>query len=321
MTSRATWITVCGSVAALAAAPAIGQAIQFQILQPASTLSTRGRHVIEWQDRGPIVAEPPTAITWYSATRPDGEDRRRIVTLYQETLGEGFRANWQPEGLFDLGWMVKRDRDRRSVLSNRDPAAGSCFLRNPPVGEDNLVLSVLARPNTLNASFSVGLRSRPRLPGYEIRTSLNTVTLQRAGEPLASWRCFGVRPLEWYWYELGVRTIRKREVEIRVRILDERQERCVAGIPPLTDRPPTREHLTGGTVSLTGPAEFAEVYLDPWHSRWTDARLDRVEWNTTGIPDGHYYLMATLCDGRKPPRTVTSDFQVEVRNSERANIP
>jgi hypothetical protein len=71
-------------------------------------------------------------------------------------------------------------------------------------------------------------------------------------------------------------------------------------------------------VYLTGPAHYAEVYVDPWEARWLDDRKNQFVWNTESVPDGDYYLIAELSDGRKAPERIVSDFQVQVRNRAQA---
>ncbi|HEU4752462.1 MAG TPA: hypothetical protein VFU47_05080, partial [Armatimonadota bacterium] len=67
------------------------------------------------------------------------------------------------------------------------------------------------------------------------------------------------------------------------------------------------------SVSLTGPAEFAEIYMDPWSARWCDDSDNTVRWNTSVVPDGDYFLVAELSDGRTIT-TEVSRYQVQVRN-------
>jgi hypothetical protein len=65
---------------------------------------------------------------------------------------------------------------------------------------------------------------------------------------------------------------------------------------------------------LSGTADFGEIYVDPWAARWTDDAKDEVKWNSVGVPDGDYYLIAELSDGRTPPRLEITSYQVQVRS-------
>jgi hypothetical protein len=134
--------------------------------------------------------------------------------------------------------------------------------------------------------------------------------------PGAERRALGLNPSRWYWYEIGVhKKPRLPLVEIRVRVYDDKREHVVVEFDPLYCR--IQPGGDKGFLQLTGPAKFAEVYVDPWWSRWTDDRRNDVIWNTEVVPDGDYYLIAEVNDG-KTVQFITSDYQVQVRNAAQA---
>jgi len=302
----------------LAALPARSQLSAFRIPQPASTLAVGGRYTVNWDDRFFNELDPGCvySVTWfYSATRA-GDDRRRLNTGFRDDFTTGFRANWKPEGEFLFDWDVNRDpRERRSYLV-APKVAGPAVSRDlfPP----NMVLSVLVRPYGVRNEFAIGLRRQPNERAYELRNQGDTIRLMQSGRVLAERRLLRVAPHEWYWYEIGCYTARRtREVEVRVRVFDARREKVLVNFDPVYDRPAGGLDR-GGLIYLTGPAHYAEVYVDPWEARWVDDRRNQLVWNTEGVPDGDYYLIAEVSDGRKPPERIVSDFQVQVRNRAQA---
>jgi hypothetical protein len=302
----------------LAAAPARSQLHAFRIPQPASTLAVGGRYLVQWDDRFLNELDPGCvySVTWYYSASRSGEERRRAITAFKDDFSNGFRANWKPEGEFLFDWDVNKDpRDRRSYLV-APKVAGPAVSRD--LFQPNAVLSVLVRPYGVRNEFAVGLRRQPNERAYELRNNGDTVRLVQSGRVLAERRLLRVVPSEWYWYEIGCYTARRtREVEIRVRVFDARREKVLVNFDPVYDRP-TGGLDKGGLVYLTGPAHYAEVYVDPWEARWLDDRKNQFVWNTESVPDGDYYLIAELSDGRKAPERIVSDFQVQVRNRAQA---
>jgi hypothetical protein len=302
------------------AAPAGAQLRSFDLPAPPSTRAAAGRFTIRWEDRfGDLFPNCLYSITWYYASSPAGEDRKRIVTEFRDDFSGGLRVNWEPQGLFPFDWEVRQERGtgRRFLAA---PRQGGPAVSRADFSRD-VVLSVLMRPVGIAPEFSIGLRVQPNGRAYEVTTKEDVLRLTQAGRGILGGeaRLRGrVSPLEWCWYEIGIQTRRNRDVEIRVRVFDARRERVLAGLEtPLFDRP--LGGLDGkGLISLTGPAHFAEVYVDPWSARWADDRRNFLVWNTEEVPDGDYYVVAEICDGKRPPVLVASKYQVQVRNRETA---
>src|SRR5207244_554208 len=108
----------------------------------------------------------------------------------------------------------------------------------------------------------------------------------------------------WYWYELGVRN-QKRDVEVRAQVLDEKR-RVVAAFGSVLDPRPGRACLIGGPIALWGPAEFGDVYADPWEARWVDDPANCFTWKPVDGQTGPYYLVAEVAEPRLQPAVVVS---------------
>lgn len=303
-----------GLLAGLSALPARSQVgtLHFRFQTPASLRAAGGFHTVTWDDVPAGGLDPGLfSITWYYTRLADGADRRRITTEFHDDFSEGLRKNWRPEGPFDFDWRLARDRDRkdrRDVL--RGPAqSGPCMSLKSVSGD--AVVSVLVRPEGLRSEFGIGVRMQSENRGFELRSEGNLVRLFRSREELEPAQTIrNLTPGAWYWYELGIRSV-KDEVTLRVRIYDEQRERVIASFSR-DCRARARALQTGGVVALWGPADFAEVYIDPWETRWVDDSRNRLRWNTADVPPGRYFLAAELSSGKRAPRLLVSEYQVEV---------
>lgn len=305
---------------ALPALPALSQAgpCPFQIPTPPALRVVGDSYTVRWEDIPQGGIDPGLfSLTWYYTTRRDGADRRRMTTRFRDDFGSGeFRANWKADGPFGYAWTLKEIRRDRNCLVG-PPGAGPIISREAM--ERDSVLSVLVRPASMVPRFAIGLRVQRGDTHYQLRNNGNSLQLLRSGEVLCEQRMPPLRPGEWYWYELGLWNRSKREVVARVRVYDERRERLYASFN-YDDR--CREPgLNGpGLIALWGPAEFAEVYVDPWEARWADDDANQFRWDTSNVPDGTYYLAAELadCTLKNRPGLVVSDFQVELRRESMA---
>lgn len=312
-------VTIVAIGTALAVRPALSQTAGFRIIQPTQSPVPRaesGSFTVRWADPSAVTIDTGslTAITWYYASQPDGSDRVRMVTQFREDFSEGFRHNWRAEGPFDYDWIVRKEPGRR-FLSGRGDATPVISLDAP---ERDTVISALVRPRGHRNEFALGLRIQANGRGFEVRNSNNKIQLIQAGRVLSDLPSLEVSPRNWYWYEVGLRT-RKTEVECRVRVLDEKRSRVVCSLP-VQMRPRDDRLLERGLIALTGPADFAEIYVDSWASRWMDDTRNEFHWNTSRVPDGSYWIIAELTDGRGRPRLEMSSFQVEVRNPAQAAL-
>jgi hypothetical protein len=312
MTKRAVDIAVMVLALGVAARPARAQSSAFQFTRPPSTRAVNGAYAVRWEDRcAGCIDEGLTSITWYFATRPDGSDRRRMATQFREDFDGGFSRNWRAQGPFNFDWVVRKDR--RQFLAGGGNA-GPVVSVEPTSGSG--VVSALVRPQNPNTGFGLGLRMTADGNSYEVRAAGDVLRLLQGGQVLLE------RPLparlgrSWYWCEVGMQT-RKGDVCIRVRLLNEERDRLLASFV-LEHRPQDPMLLKPGSIALWGPADFAEVYVDPWPSRWLDDFKNEFTWDTSQVRDGDYYLVAELIDGKSRPRLVVSPYQVQVRNGEQA---
>lgn len=274
-----------------------------------------GQYTVRWEDVPPDGIDPGVySLTWYYSARKDGSERKRMATLFQDDFrGGGFRTNWAPEGAFVFDWVLKRDSQlRRNVLSG--PMDGRAVSRTGFPA--NSVVSVLARPDGLNGRVGLGLRTQERSgKAYWLKCDATSISLVRGEEVIRKQR---VRPplrlSSWYWFEMGLRNRKEKDVVIRVRIFDEAREHLIASVDDVEDKCPDRGLFRPGLLSLTGPALFAEVYVDPWAARWADDDDNQFIWSTSEVQDGLYYLFAEVADSdrRGRPAVIGSSFQVEV---------
>ena len=308
----------------LLARPADAQLKTFRYFPPVDTLASSGTYVVRWEDGfvGDLHPGCFYSITWYYSTDPSGVDARRITTLFRDDFSGGFRGNWRPEGPFQFDWAVREDRrgrDRGGANGQKryvsGPRQAGPLVSSEPTDRD-VVLSALVRPHGRN-EFSLGLRVQPNGRSYEIQNDNSEVRIVQAGKTLARQRLMEVVPRNWYWYEVGVRTRPNRDVELRMRVFDETRERVLVNFDPVLTVD-VGQALKSGFISLTGPADFAEVYVDPWSARWADDPRNELRWDTSQVPDGTYYLIAEVADGKGKPRIEVSDYQVQVRNRPQA---
>jgi hypothetical protein len=289
-------------------APSLAQAGALEIEAPAGTKPVAGLYTFRWRCND-LFDQGIRSVTWYYATDPDSPTKSRVVTSHQDNF-TNFRRSWRTDGPFGLDWTTRNERGRgRSVLVG--PRAGGPLISIDPVERDS-VISLLARPTGLRNEFGIGFRIRQANRGFEVRNNQNTIRLVSGGEVLDERQLVGVRSQQWFWYEIGSRT-RGKDVEIRVRVYDEKRERLLVNFTH-EHRPTEAALLQPGLVALWGPADFAELFVDPWSARWLDDEKRELRWNTRGVPDGDYYLIAELVDGNSAPQYVVSPFQVEVRN-------
>lgn len=304
----------------LSASPARSQLGSFDFPAPPSTRAVGGSYLVRWEDRFVGGLDPGClySITWYYSTTRSAEDRKRMTAVFRDDFSSGFRANWSPQGQFIFDWDVQQERgtDRRYLVAPK--------LAGPALSKDgfhpNVVLSALVRPIGINPEFGMALRVQPNGRGVELQNAGGALRVSQSGKPFFK----GQRPLtkilprEWYWYEIGILNKgRSKDIEVRVRVLDERREKVLAELGPLVDKPLPGLHRAG-LIQLLGPAHFSEIYVDPWAARWVDDGDNQFLWNTELVPDGDYYLVAEVQDGKAPPRLFVSDYQVQVRNANQA---
>jgi len=321
--SKRAFLIVAGAFlgGVMAAWPAVAQIGRLQILRPTPASSASGSVAVRWTDELPplIEGEPPT-LTWYYARRRDAGDRQRLTTEFYENFERGFRQNWRAEGPFAFDWKVRED-DRLKINYLRGQQESGPMVSVVPI-EGPVVVSARVRPRGDRSNFVIGARVQEDGKGYQLRSFGNRLRIMAPGspQPLCQEHVPSLSPDKWYWIEMGLRTRKAQEVEIRVRVFDEKREQLLAsfGAEDRPQRPQDRGLLQSGKLSLWGRADFAELYVDPWSARWMHDRRNEFRWNTTAVPDGQYYLVAEVAGEKDRPELVISDFQVDVRNPSRA---
>lgn len=311
------WKSSWGVIAALMlAAPAHAQLSSFELPTPPSTRAVGGQYVIRWDTKevSPLYS-CLYSVTWYYSRDRTGQDRKRITTLFSDDFSNGLRGNWVPQGQFLFDWEVKQERgtNRRYLVA---PKFGGPAISRDVVPIDSVV-SALVQPLGIKSDFSIGLGIQPNGRGFELQNTGDVIRVVSGGRVVAGGerRALGLNPSQWYWYEIGLHRKGRggRTVEIRVRVFDEKREKVVLQFEPIYERVPFPME-SGGLLQLQGPAKFAAIHVDPWWARWADDRKNQLIWNTQLVPDGDYYLIAEVHDGRGAPQLVTSSYQVQVRN-------
>ncbi len=300
-------------VCCAAVVPVHAQIRALRVLPPPATARPGAAFpVIRWIDQSAEEIFPGflSTITWYYATRPDGSDRRRMTTFFREDFSSGFMRNWRAFGE-GQDWTVRKMG--RTFLSGpgRSTAVSADRIASPDV-----VVSALVRVPEATGEAAVGLRVQADGSAYRFALSPAGVALMEADRLAGDRMVAGARgrtiePGRWYWCEIGLMT-RKREVVARARVFDEDHRRLVVELGAV-DRPRNFRLLGPGQIALMGAADFAEVFVDPWGARWVDDSRNEFQWDTTELPEGEYYLVAEIVDGRNPARVITSEAPVRIR--------
>lgn len=292
------------------------QLSRFTFEEPQSRLASGGAFSVRWNDEfhNGLDDGQVYSITWYYATTRDGADRERVTTLLREDFSGPLRGNWRVEGPQGADWVTREDRrgPGNYVSAPRDADAFS----REPLGA-NVVLSVLARPQGISARFRMGLRVQPDGRRYDLLITPDAALLSPPGQRAQEVGRL-ILPRGWYWYELGLKSNFRRDVEARLRVYDERRAQVLLDVPRLCHKLVTPTGSLPGFIALTGPADFARVYVDPWQARWIDDTKNEFLWNTSKVPDGDYFLIADIHNSKGRWRTEVSPYTVQVRNESRA---
>jgi hypothetical protein len=282
-----------------------------------ATSNGDGIYTLRWSDRTWGTLDPGLqSLTWYYATRKDGSDRKRLTTLFRDEFASDFARRWRCEGAVQSDWVVRRDG--RQFLSVPGGVRQSSVVSVDMLDRD-VVVSTLVRPRDLKNGFSLALRVRPNGSGYLLTTNEKGLRLTDGAQEIDSKSSSKIDPNTWYWYEVGLRTRKGNEVMVRVRVYDETRSKLLVSLNNF-HRPANRDLTDRGAMALVGPADFAEVYVDLWESCWMDACANALNWNAKNVPDGEYYIIAEVADGKKPPFRVVSNFRVEIKNQPLAGM-
>ena len=312
---------------ALAVQPARAQNAPFRFTPPQS-YTAHGVYRIPWSGLGPVAVDKgfTTSVTWYYCKDSKFSDLHRLVTSggYHDDFRD-FRRNWDAIGDFAYDWRLHKEQGRHylSGSAHASPLLSVSEMHplSPRDARDSVV-SLLLRPTAKDGKnhFGIQLRSHEEGggPALELRQEGDNLCLYENDKPVTNQPvCCSVHliPGQWYWLEVGLRT-KHFDIECRVQVFDEERHTRLA-MATGEFRPSIGRLCGPGSIGLFGSADFADLYVDPWKSRW-DNDEDAIHWDTSDVPDGDYYLVAEVVSDRQgdsKPRFVSSGYQVHVRNS------
>lgn len=311
----------CGAAAlavGLASLPALAQRDgrpHFPI--PDNLEAPNGSYDLHWEDFPPGAVNPRlVSFTWFYAKAPAGAERKRITTGLKDDFRD-FRAKWQTPGPFGFDWVVKSRMNRRFLHAPDQPQASS-LVSNAPIPMDSVV-GLLVRPRD-RPQWSIELRVQKPGVSLKFRHDGDKLTiLESETEIIRDIPIDLPGGAKWAWYEIGLQTRPGRDVEIRVRVFNEERTELL-GQYRKTHRLENLLLRREGGITLTGPADFAELYVDPWAARWAEDNSNTLRWNTSAVESGDYVLIAEVCDGSRVPRQIATDFRIGVRNRNREAV-
>lgn len=311
MKCRSLWSALAVSVLAAGALPALAQLSLVSLPPPPSLQATTGSFTLPWE--GPPadgVDNRYLSVAWYYSTKPDGSDKTRITTFLHDDF-QNFRNNWQANGPFAFDWTLKKDRERnKRYLSAPSMAAPLIYPQEIPLDS---VVALKVRPMGAKNSWGIQLRVQPR-GALELQNEGNRLNISESGNQIVSLALPGIRPQrEWFWYEIGLKSRRGQDVEIRIRIYNEERTAMLFS-HVMSCKLQSPQLCKPGGIGLTGPASFEELFVDPWSARWASDAKNSLKWDTTDVPNGDYYLIAEVSDGKTIPQLKATNYRIEVRN-------
>lgn len=289
---------------------------KLQILPPDDGLLVDHSATLHWKNfEDPDAVDPSglPSITWYYSPNPQGVNRQRVVTLFHDRFEGDFHNRWMSDNPLRQQWDVVRDGVRRRVRILRSQVGGGPLMSLDQFAPTNLVASVQLRPLPGAGGFGVAVRaSRSDPSSYTLRGAAELVNPKNPALGFVS-PVNTVAENQWYWYELGVCTM-KRRVEVRGRIWDGEHTRVLKTLR-MEDIPGQAPGCPQGPlIGLLAGADFAEVYVDPWETRWLSGSKGDLVWDTTNVPNGRYWVMAEIRNQGPIARVRISDFQVTVQH-------
>lgn len=282
---------------------------------PDQVEAVNGAYDLHWEDFPPGAVNPRiVSFTWFYAKSPVDPERKRITTLHRDDF-LNFRDHWRTPGPFGFDWDVKTNRSNRRFLQSPGQVQASALVSNSAIPADSVV-GILVRPKD-KPQWSIELRAQKPGVSLEFRQDGNKLKISECGSVIADDIHVAVPGGgKWAWYEIGLQTRLGKDVEIRVRVFNEERTELLGQFRH-TWRLANPALRREGGISLSGPADFAELYIDPWSARWADDNRNTLRWDTSHVPNGDYVLIAEVCDGNKIPRQIATDFRIRVRNRDR----
>jgi len=314
MRCRSLWSALVVSVLAVGALPALAQISLVKLPPPPNVQATTGSFTVPWE--GPPadgVDQRYLSVAWFYSTKPDGSDKNRITTyLYDNFVN--YKVTWQAAG-FAFDWDLKDLRKRNGHRFLAGPAGASPLVYSQELPLDSVV-GLKVRPAIGKNSWGLQLRVQPQTGASLLfQNDGNRLNISEGGNQLVALTVPGITPGErkWYWYEIGLKARKSKDVEIRIRIYNEERTKMLFSHCN-SYKLMTPALCKAGGIALMGPADFEELYVDPWSARWGSDAQNTVKWDTTQVENGDYYLIAEVSDGRDIPQLKATSYRIEVRN-------
>jgi len=315
MRCRSLWSALVVSVLAVGALPALAQISLIKLPPPPNVQATTGSFTIPWE--GPPadgVDQPYVSVAWFYSTKPDGSEKSRIITYHYDNF-VNYKTTWQAPAGFAFDWDLKdrrQQKDGHRFLSG--PAEKTPLVYGQELPLDSVV-GLKVRPAIGRNTWGIQLRVQPRTgASLEFQNNGNRLHISEGGNQLVSLNVPGiVGSKQWYWYEIGLKAQKGRDVEIRIRIYNE-ERTAILFTHCNSYKLATPQLCKAGGIALTGPADFEELYVDPWSARWASDAQNSVKWDTSQVANGDYYLLAEISDGRSIPQLKATSYRIEVRN-------
>lgn len=318
MRCRSLWSALAVSVLTVGALPALAQISLIKLPPPPNIQATTGSFTVPWE--GPPadgVDQRYISVAWYYATKPDGSEKKRITTYHYDNF-VNYKTTWQVAGAFAFDWDLKDLRSKKDghrFLTGPAEAAPLVYTQELPLDS---VVGLKVRPKPGKNSWGLKLRVQPQNgASLDFQNDGNRLNISEGGNQIVSLNIPGITTgaKQWYWYEIGLKARKSKDVEIRIRVYNEERSTMLFSHCN-TYKLFTPQVCKPGGLALLGPADFEELYVDPWSARWASDAQNSVKWVTTDVDNGDYYLIAEVSDGKPIPQMKATSYRIEVRNRE-----
>jgi hypothetical protein len=276
--------------------------VNLNITSPAKPgLTSDGQITVTWTDSNSGDA----IITWYYAEDAKGKNRQRVVTLFHDDFEDGATDRWQPR--VNSRWRIVRD------LKNPKNLVVHCETSNEYLGttrRDFGDVVVSARIFGSNGGMAVRYSPEGEPPSYRLRDNLRL--WKRDGNTGISAGSYPAQS-EWVTYEIAARNLPDGSVALEGWVVSANGE-LLARISGVDQGQNGRPKNTEPAGIALHDSYFDDVYVDPITARFVQDSENRFVWDTSRVPNGRYYLIAELRDGKKTS-TAVSTHPVEIRHA------
>ncbi|MBD3180683.1 hypothetical protein GF312_00220 [Candidatus Poribacteria bacterium] len=257
-------------------------------------------YTIKWRDSNSGDA----IITWYYAEDNKGRNRKRIVTMFHDDFQNGATDKWEPR--VNSYWFITTDPE------NSDNLVVRCETNNEYLGtvrRDFGDVVVSARMFGNSGGISVRYSPQGEPPSYRLRGNLrlwkrngNTVIKQSSYE----------RKGDWHTYEEAAWNLPDGSVALDGWVInkDGRMVARLKGVDkgqngqPINSKP--------GGVALHDDM-FDDVYVDPVSARFVSDKKNQLDWDTSIVVSGRYYIIAEVREDEKT-YLVSSRHPIQIRH-------